>query len=461
MTYTPDLLSLLPPAAAIILALLTRRVLLSLALGTLTGLLVYTRFDPVATMMEAWTLFAALFSTPWILKTLGFAVLVGSVMELVRRSGGIDGFVHLLQERYRMLRSRRGALLLVYATGLVIFIESSITSLIAGAIGRPLAGRFGFSREKLAYVCDSTAAPVCSLLVINGWGALLLGLITTQIAAGYLQGDAVSILVHSVVFNFYAVIALLLTFAVIWFEWDIGPMKRCSAPHVAYEPEMKHGDASLMILPLLLMVSGVFLFLWISGGGDLLKGSGSSAVFYTMLLTLGGIALQYRLKRVMSWTEYGAAALGGARALFPIATILLFAFAIGKVIDLVGTGSYLASFLEAGMAHVWLPAAVFVLASIMAFATGTSWGTFSVMLPIAVAMGAAGESYMPLLIGAVISGGVFGDHCSPISDTTIISSLAAGCDHIDHVRTQLPYALLAGIVALGMFLVAGYGIETR
>ncbi|MHC3993795.1 Na+/H+ antiporter NhaC family protein [Thiomicrolovo sp. ZZH C-3] len=461
MTYTPDVFSLLPPVAAIVLALLTRRVLLSLAVGTAAGILVFTRFDLAAAVGETEALFITLFSTPWILKTLGFAVLVGSVMELVRRSGGIDGFVHLLQERYRMLRSRRGALLLVYATGLVIFIESSITSLIAGAIGRPLAGRFGFSREKLAYVCDSTAAPVCSLLVINGWGALLLGLITTQITAGYLHGDAVNILVHSVVFNFYAMIALVLTFSVIWFEWDIGPMRRCSVEHGTYEQEGRRGDASLMIVPLLLMVAGVFLFLWISGGGDLLKGSGSSAVFYTMLLTLGGIALQYRLKGVMAWQEYWEAAVSGARALIPIAAILLFAFAIGKVIDLVGTGSYLAGFLEAGMAHAWLPAAVFILASIMAFATGTSWGTFSVMLPIAVAMGTAGESYMPLLIGAVISGGVFGDHCSPISDTTIISSLAAGCDHIDHVRTQLPYALLAGGVAFVMFLAAGYGIEGR
>ena len=174
MSYTPDALSLLPPVAAILLALVMRKVLLSLAMGTVAGMLVYTRFDPVDTVVQTGEMFGVLLTTPWILKTLGFAVLVGSVMELIRRSGGIDGFVHLLQERYRMLRSKRSALLLVYATGLIIFVESSITSLIAGAIGRPLAARFGFSREKLAYVCDSTAAPVCSLLVINGWGIVLL-----------------------------------------------------------------------------------------------------------------------------------------------------------------------------------------------------------------------------------------------------------------------------------------------
>ncbi|MEJ2468141.1 MAG: sodium:proton antiporter, partial [Campylobacterales bacterium] len=202
---------------AILLALVTRRVLLSLIAGTAAGMLVYTHFDALEASRQTVAMFGSLFSTPWILKTLGFAVLVGSVMELVRRSGGIDGFVHLLQERYTMLRSKRAALLLVYATGVIIFIESSITSLIAGAIGRPLAGRFGFSREKLAYVCDSTAAPVCSLILINGWGALLLGLITTQISAGYLHGDAVTLLLLSAAFNFYAMAALLLTFAVIWF----------------------------------------------------------------------------------------------------------------------------------------------------------------------------------------------------------------------------------------------------
>jgi len=458
VSYTPDALSLLPPVAAIILALMTRKVLLSLAAGTLAGMLVYTGFDLVQTVVQTGGMFAALLTTPWILKTLGFAVLVGSVMELVRRSGGIDGFVHLLQERYRMLRTKRSALLLVYVTGLVIFIESSITSLIAGAIGRPLAARFGFSREKLAYVCDSTAAPVCSLIVINGWGALLLGLIVTQIGAGYLHGDAVTLLLQSVGFNFYAMLALLMTFVVIWFDWDIGPMRRCAVETSVYDVSETRGDASLMIMPLLVMVLAVFCFLWVTGGGNMMHGSGSSAVFYTMLTTLAFIAVQYRFKRVMGWRTYFDAAFKGAMALMPIAAILLFAFAIGKVIDLIGTGVYMASFLQTGMSHAWLSAAVFLLASAMAFATGTSWGTFSVMLPIAVVMGAATDAYMPLLIGAVISGGVFGDHCSPISDTTIIASLAAGCDHVNHVQTQLPYALIAGAIAFVLFLMAGYAL---
>lgn len=455
MSSSPDWISLIPPAAALLLALVARHVYLALAVGVLTGLVIHAHFDIAQAFTETVDLFAALLTTSWILKTLGFAIFVGSVMELMRRSGGIDGFVALLRHRFNLLRSRRSALLMVYVTGLLIFIESSITSLIAGAVGRPLAARFGFSREKLAYVCDSTAAPVCSLILFNGWGALLLGLILTQIDAGLIHGEPVKILLMSIVFNFYAMVALVMTFAVIWFGIDIGPMRRTHPEENSGESMSLHGEAVLMLAPLGVMILGVFFFLWLSGGGDVLSGSGSSAVFYTMLLTLVFIALLYRGKKVMEWREYFDAVFTGAKALLPLAVILLLAFAIGNVIELVGTGHYLASFLDAGIAQSWLAAAIFLAAAVMAFSTGTSWGTFSIMLPIAAAMGDATGVYMPLLIGAVISGGVFGDHCSPISDTTIIASLAAGCDHIEHVRTQLPYALLSGAVALVLFVAAG------
>lgn len=454
MISSPDALSVLPPLVAIAVALMTRRVMISLLTGIVAGLAVISNFEPLHTAEALVALFIQLLGTAWILKTLAFAVLVGAVMELVRRSGGIDGFVHLLQTRFRLLGTQRSALLLVYGTGLFIFIESSITSLVAGAVGRPLASRFGFSREKLAYVCDSTAAPVCSLLLFNGWGALLLGLIVTQLQAGYLQGEAVAILVASVVFNFYAMTALLLTFVVIWFGWNVGQTDHVGLHETVRVTAAKTADASLMLIPIGVMILGVFAFMFVTGNGRLLQGSGSSSVFYTMLVTLAVIAVQYRVKKVMSWKAYVKAALHGMIGLMPIAMVLLLAFAIGKVIDMAGTGAYLASFLGKD-AGPWLPAAVFLLGALMAFATGTSWGTFSVMLPIAVVMGSTTDAYIPLLIGAVISGGVFGDHCSPISDTTIIASLAAGCDHIDHVRTQLPYALIAGGVSLGMFMVAG------
>lgn len=453
---SPDIFSLLPPVAAIMLALLTRRVILSLFVGVLLGMLILQGWSVPAAALETLRLFGTLLGTDWILKTLTFAILVGSVMELVRRSGGIDGFIALLRQRYKIVRSRREALLMVYFTGLVIFVESTITSLIAGSVGRPLGPTYRFSREKLAYVCDSTAAPVCSILLINGWGALLLGLIATQIEAGVIAGENVGLLLQSVLFNFYAFAALALTFLVIWFDWDIGAMRRMPPMMTDETIEARHGDASLMLLPLLSMIAGVFLFLFITGEGNILKGSGSTAVFGTMVMTLAIMAIQYRIKQAMDWSEYFEGFRRGALALLPIALILFFAFAIGKVIDTLQTGHYLASFACQTFDPQWLGAVIFVLASVMAFATGTSWGTFSVMIPIAVPMAAGMDVQPALVIGAVISGGVFGDHCSPISDTTIIASMAAGCEHIDHVRTQLPYALIAGGFALVLFAFSGF-----
>ena len=459
MTAEYGWLSLLPPLTAVVLALWMRHVFAALAAAITVAALVLSHGSIAESAERIAALFFDLLTTPWILKTLVFVVLVGSVMELMRRSGGVEGFVHLLQERLALVRSRRSALLLVYVTGLVIFIESSITSLVAGAVGRPLASRFRFSREKLAYVCDSTSAPVCSLLLLNGWGALLLGLIAVQVSAGHLEGDAVALLIGSVAYNFYAMIALVVTFVVIWFDWDIGAMK--TAPIVAERIDTASGDgqAADMLVPLALMVGGVFFFLWLTGEGNLLKGSGSSSVCCAMLLTLAATAVQYVVAGKMTFSAWWHGAADGARALLPMAAILLLAFAIGRMIGEVGTGAYLASFLDGATQVAWLAAAVFAVAAVMAFSTGTSWGTFSVMLPVAVTMGAAVDANAALLIGAVVSGGVFGDHCSPISDTTIIASLAAGCDHTSHVRTQLPYALLAGGIALAMFALAGWRLS--
>lgn len=457
---TPDILSLVPPLIAVGFSLWTRRIVLSLFLAVLAGLLMLHTFSIAATVTATFELFTGLLTTGWILKTLGFVLLVGAIMELMRLSGGIDAMIDLLSHQTALVRSRRRALLLVYLTGVVIFIESSITALVAGAIGRPLAGRFGFSREKLAMVCDSTSAPICSLIVVNGWGALLLGLIATQIQAGQLGGDAVGWLMQGVLFNFYAMSALMVTLWMILKNWDIGPMRAAlPASETASARQHGRGRLSFMLLPLVLMVGGVFFFLWLTGEGNLLKGSGSSAVFYTVVMTLGVMVLQYRFSGVLAWKVIGRGIYGGVKALVPVSGILLMAFAIGKVIGDVGTGLYLASFIDEELAAFWLPAAVFAVSGLMAFATGTSWGTFSVMLPIAIVTGGVVDAPPALLIGAVISGGVFGDHCSPISDTTIISSMAAGCDPVAHVRTQLPYALISGAMALFGFLAGGWLLQ--
>ncbi len=433
---------------------MTRHVLLSLSAGILAGEIILNHYDLLQTVHSIVELFVTLLTTPWILKTLAFAVMVGSVMVLIRESGGVSGFVYTMQTRLALVRSKRSALLLVYLVGIAIFIESSITALIAGSVGRPLSDTYGISRAKLAYVCDSTSAPVCSIILFNGWGALLIGLIGAEVMAGTIEGESIEWLLMAIPYNFYAFVALAVTFTVIWFNIDVGPMKQSTAVPLA--AEIKHtGNMWFMLIPIIVMVSAVFFFLWWTGDGNMLKGSGSTSIFYALIVTLLVALIQYRVYDVMSVKAWVIHSLTGIQSMLGIAAILLFAFAIGSVTQQLQTGQYIASYAQYFLSPLYLGGVVFIIASIMAFSTGTSWGTFSIMIPIAIPLAIGIDANVAIVIGAVISGGVFGDHCSPISDTTIISSMAAGCDHIEHVKTQLPYALFSGALAFGMFILAG------
>lgn len=399
--------------------------------------------------------FWSLLNELWVLKTLAFAMMVGSVMTLIERSGGVDGLVHELSTKRSLVTSKRAALMPSFIAGIIIFIESSITSLVAGAIGRPFCDRYGISRAKLAFVCDSTSAPVCSIIAINGWGALLLGLIGGQIAAGLIAGEEARWLISAIGYNFYAYVALIVTFVAIWYNIDIGPMKHASITPPSLECDDEKAAVGLFIWPMVWMVGGVLLFMLLTGNGNLLKGSGSSSIFYALIMTLLMMFGYYRAKNAMSSSDFLHSTLQGAKSMAPIASILLLAFAIGGVSSDMHVGQYLASFIGDYLPSPYLPAAIFVLSAIIAFATGTSWGTFSIMLPIAIPLAVGLDAPVALAMGAVISGGVFGDHCSPISDTTIISAMASGCSVQEHVTTQLPYALISAGISLFLFILVG------
>lgn len=421
------------------------------------GVFLLNDFQVFETFKATFSLFLSLLTQAWILKTLAFAVLVGSVIALIEKSGGIEAFVFMMQNKRALVKSKRSALMVPYLIGIFIFIESSITSLIAGAVGKPLCDKEHVSHAKLAFVCDSTSAPISSLIVLNGWGALLIGLISTEIESGIIQGDSVQILMESVLYNFYAISALIVTFLVIWFNINIGPMKKATlSPSMSKLNNTKNSTVGYMIYPIFIMISSVFVFLYLTGDGNILKGSGSSAIFYTMLTTLLFIFIYYVGKKNMSSRVYFKTALSGAKKLLPIALILLFAFSIGKVTSELRTGLYLASLANENLSPYLLASTIFLLASLISFSTGTSWGTFSIMIPVAVPMAVGLDANVALAIGAVISGGVFGDHCSPISDTTIISAMASDCEVIEHVKTQLPYALISGAMAITLFFIFSF-----
>jgi len=374
-------------------------------------------------------------------------------MALIEKSGGVGGFVDFVLNKKGLVKSQRSALMLSYILGVVIFIETSITALVSGAVGKPLCDKYKIPHAKLAFVCDSTSAPIGSLIVLNGYGALLLGLITTQISLGYIEGNATEILISILKYNFYAIIALIVTFIFIYFSVDIGPMKTTAyKSNTSVKVEENISSMYYMLLPVGLMVSLVFLFLYITGNGNILKGSGSSAIFYTMVTTLLFTLFYYVGTKKLSLRVWSKTAFKGARSFVSISFILVFAFAIGDVTGELKTGVYLASLASQSVSPVFLAVIIFLLSSLISFSTGTSWGTFSIMIPIAVPMAVGMDANVILAMGAVLSGGIFGDHCSPISDTTIISSMAADCEVVEHVKTQLPYALISAALSSVMFI---------
>jgi len=443
---------LIPSIIAIVFSIITKRVLLSLFLASLSAHLILNNFAFIPSIETFISQLYELITTAWIIKTLMFALFVGALIHVIEKSGSIVAFVHYLTQKKEVVTSRRSALFLTYSIGLLIFIESSITSLITGSIAKAFGSRYDISREKVAYICDSTSAPVCSILLFNGWGALLLGLIATQVSSYMLAINEVDLLVSSVVYNFYAYIALLIVFYVIYFDIKIG-----SASYKK-NSDIYTADSKIwpMLIPLIMLIVMVFIVLAITGEGDILKGSGSSAIFYSLLTTLFFTFISYTSLHVMSMKTWFRSSVNGVRSMLVIAFILLFAFVIGDITKELQTGVYIASFASIYFDVHFLALSVFFIASLIAFSTGTSWGTFSIMLPIVFALGIELDANIALLIGAVISGGVFGDHCSVISDTSVISSMASECDHISHVKTQLPYALLGGFIASIGFLIAGY-----
>lgn len=457
MQESYGILSLLPPVAAIVLAIISRNVILSLLIGVLSGYLIMEQSilgTISATLYGIWELL----QKGWVLKTLIFAIFVGSIIELIQRSGGVDGLIHFLQERKKLIKSKKEAELLPFFIGVAIFIESSITSLIAGTVSRPLTDRFGTSREKLAYICDSTAAPICTMFPLNAWGALILGLIGAQIESGAISGEPIKLLGTALLFNFYALFSILLVLYTILKGIEFPSYTKVDSPKI--ELSGKKADIYALIVPIASLLILVFLFLYITGSGNILKGSGSTSVFAAVIGSLLISSIYYLIKNSMPASDILPSILRGAKTMLPIAAILIFAFAIGDVTVKMGTGVYMAHFTNAILDPALLPAGIFILSAIIAFSTGTSWGTFSIMMPIAitvaVGMGVENSMLLAVTIAAVISGGVFGDHASPISDTTIISAMAAGCDLIAHVKTQLPWALLAALFSLISFVAAGY-----
>ena len=468
LEFEPSVLSLLPPLVAIGLAVWTRQVYVALATGIWLGWTLLSGFNPINGFAASLEGTVSVLGEPGNTRVLLFSLLIGALVIYVEASGGVEGFVRWLEKR-RLVRSIRGASLLAWLIGVVIFIESNITLLVTGAVCRPLFDRYQAAREKLAYIADSTSAPICILIPFNAWGALVLGILGTLAIE-----NPVAVFVESIPLNMYAIAAVLLSGFTAARGLNIGPMKQAEARAargivLSHEAEQTVDEALFkvrlsrevpprafnMILPILAMVVTMPLGLYITGDGALTQGSGSTSVLWAVIAGNATAWILMLGQRFATVDELVRLGLKGTEALLGLVLILLLALTLGDVCVRLGTGPYVADVVRNIAAPVLLVPATFVAAALIAFATGTSWGTFAIMIPIAVpAAQALGLPLAPFL-AASLSGGVFGDHASPISDTTIVASLASATDVIDHVRTQLPYALAAGGVAVLAFAVIG------
>ncbi|MGR5061767.1 Na+/H+ antiporter NhaC family protein [Photobacterium sp. DNB22_13_2] len=490
--FSHSAISLLPPLVALGLAILTRRVLVSLGVGVLLGAFLLTDFSVGGTASYIGTTVKGLFIedgaiNSWNMSIVAFLILLGMTTALLTLSGGTRAFAEWAQTK---IKSKRGAKLLAAFLGVFIFVDDYFNSLAVGSISRPVTDRFYVSRAKLAYILDSTAAPMCVLMPASSWGAYIITLIGGILAShGVTEYTPLGAFVQLAPMNFYAVFALLMVFVVAWFQIDVGPMKKheLEASHCrGFDEgdsdsrakdlndeleieESKNGRVADLIMPIVTLIVATFFFMIFTGyqalAADGLAFSVLGAFENTdvgMSLVYGGLvgfiaALIPVIRQRIPMADVSSTLWIGAKSMFGAILILLFAWSIGNVISDMATGKYLSTMVEGNISPMLLPAILFLLAGVMAFSTGTSWGTFGIMLPIAGDLAAATDIMLMLpMLGAVLAGSVFGDHCSPISDTTILSSTGARCHHIDHVSTQLPYALSMAVVSTIGFLVLGF-----
>ncbi len=463
-------LSILPPIVAIALAIKTREVYISLALFVWLGWTLLNSWNPIVGLVQGVNVFLDAITSPGNARTLLFSALIGAIITLTQASGGMEGFIRWAEEK-KLGRSRRTVRLFGIGTSMVLFLESNFGLLVAGSVSRPLFDRAKISREKLAYILDATCAPKQLLIPINAWGAYIVTLLAAQSVP-----EPNRVLLSALTLNFYAILAILMVVFVGVTDWNIGPMREAerrvreedkllrdgAEPMVSSDVSMlaaKEGvpkRAINMLLPIIAMVATVPYVLWLTGDGVILNGSGSDAVLWGVIMGILLGAVMYQIQGIMTFREVTNYTIKGIQGLTPVVIVLALAFAIAGTQQALGTGVWLAQVAQANVNPGFVPAIVFVLACIMAFSTGTSWGTFAIMIPIVVPMAELLDLHLGLTLAAALGGGIFGDHCSPISDSTIVASMASATDHIDHVRTQLPYALIAAAGALVLFLGVGF-----
>lgn len=458
--------ALLPPIIAIALALITKEVFSSLFIGLLSGAILVADWNPVATMdgVVSTGLISAVSGTAGIFI---FLIELGILVALVNKAGGSKAFGDWAQSH---VKTKVGAALATFVLGVLIFIDDYFNCLTVGSVMRPVTDKHKISRSKLAYIIDATAAPICMIAPISSWAAAV-----SQYAA---DGQGLNLFIAAIPMNFYSILTLVFVVSLVLMKFDFGPMRRheinaqnrdlFSGVQIK-DNELKpceKGRVFDLILPILfLLVSSVFALVYVGGifdGKNLIEAFANTDA--TVALPWGGLValaltmVYMGIRKVVTFKESMDSIPKGFIAMVPAILILTFATALKNITSELGAAFFVGDLVNGAAAGLksFLPAIIFIVACILSFATGTSWGTFGILIPIVTAMFPNGEPIMIVSMSACLAGAVCGDHCSPISDTTIMSSAGAECEHLNHVSTQLPYAIYVAVISFLCYIIAGF-----
>ena len=463
--------ALLPPVIAIALALITKEVYSSLFVGIVIGGLLYSAYSFEGTVLHVFQGgIVSVLSDGYNIGILVFLVILGAMVALMNKAGGSAAFGRWAAQH---IKSRVGAQLATVALGVLIFIDDYFNCLTVGSVMRPVTDKHKVSRAKLAYLIDATAAPVCIIAPVSSWAAAV---------ASYVEdGNGLSLFIKAIPFNFYAILTIVMMIGMAVMKMEFGPMARFERsaqndgdlwggknPYAgaAGEEEEEKGIVLDLVLPIVVLIISCVVGMIYSGGffegASFVEAfSGSDASVGLMLGSVFALAftiLYYCLRKTMTFRQTMDCIPEGFRAMVPAILILTFAWSLKAMTDSLGAKVFVEGVVKgsSGAFQAFLPAVVFLIGCFLAFATGTSWGTFGILIPITLSVFPLTDPLGVVCVSACMAGAVCGDHCSPISDTTIMASAGAQCDHVDHVSTQLPYAITAAAVSFVSYLFAGF-----
>ena len=463
--------ALLPPIIAIALALITKEVYSSLFIGIVVGGLLYSNFTFETTVLHVFNdgILGSV-TDSYNMGILVFLVILGAMVCLMNRAGGSAAFGRWAQTH---IKSRVGAQLATVVLGVLIFIDDYFNCLTVGSVMRPVTDKYNISRAKLAYLIDATAAPICIIAPISSWAAAV---------AGFAEdGQGLTLFIKAIPFNFYAILTILMMVGLSILKIDFGPMAKHEKnarekgdlfsgmnPYSILETESvnERGRVPDLVLPIVVLIVSCVVGMIYSGG--FFEGAGFIDAFSnadaSVGLMLGSVfalvftVIYYLFRRTMRFTEMMGCIPEGFKAMVPAILILTFAWSLKGMTDSLGAKLFVRDFVYANAENfqMFLPAIVFLIGCLLAFATGTSWGTFGMLIPIVQSVFPMDNPLAIVCISACMAGAVCGDHCSPISDTTIMASAGAQCDHVSHVSTQLPYAVTCAVVSCISYIIAGF-----